>query len=101
MTQKSRIVFFLISSLLMLLACQTTDLISGLAQRNAHPVATRTPASSSKSSNSTPSVTRDPNGGDAFIPASTPRCTVGDNSASVVIGRILDKNNPVVGQRVQ
>lgn len=101
MTQTRFAFLFIALSVLTLLACQTTDLISGLAQRNAHHVATRTPAASAKNSGSTPGATHDPNAGDAFVPASTPRCTVGDNSASVVTGRILDKNSPVVGQRVQ
>lgn len=84
-----------------LLACQTTDLIGGLAQRNNQPAATRTPVTKSpKNPGTVPAATHDPNA-DAFIPASTPRCTVGDNAASIVAGRILDKNNPVVGQRVQ
>lgn len=105
MHKHSRPLFALVLfAALTLLACQTTDLISGVTQNNARPPATRI----TNRNNPT-----DENPGDGnpagkepaaeydYDLAGTPRCTVGDNAASIVTGQVLDKGNPVMGQQIQ
>ncbi len=103
MQKKSRSVFgILVLFVCTLLACQTTALIGGLTQNNARPTVTlATKKSSATPTSAKPQPTRDPSGDYNFVPATTPRCTIGDNAASIVSGSIVNKGAPVEGQRVQ
>lgn len=78
----------------MLFACQTAELFTG----GARATPTRKPVAQS----SAPKKTTPPeqHTGFEFTPLGTPRCGVGDNNASVVIGHITENGAPVVGQRV-
>lgn len=97
-----RLFVLIILSALALLACQTTELISGFTQNNQRAVPTRA-ASKSNSTNRNPvsDATRDPNADYSFDITGTPRCTVGDNNASVITGQVTDNGNPSAGQQVQ
>lgn len=96
--QKSKLcVLFLLGGLtLLLLACETTDVLrvamSGSAENAPSSAVERTP---------TEKPTRSPNDPFPFNPLSAPRCFAGSNSASLVRGRVLDASGPVVGQRVE
>lgn len=93
----SRKFFWLVlTGVWMLLACRTADLVGALSSAPTHAANAPTAAASPK-----PTRTRDPNAAFQFIPASTPHCSAGDNSASVVGGRILSNNAPVAGQKIQ
>jgi len=78
----------------LLLACRTTELLTGGA-RSARVTPTRKTSVSAATQ-----ATEDPNAGLEFLPVGTPHCGVGDNSASVVRGRILENGAPLEGQRV-
>jgi hypothetical protein len=79
------------------LACRTFDLIT---------TGSVSPARSANRPSSSPAPTRPPGTADPlaaydYVPDGTPRCTQGDNSASVVSGRVLVDGDPVAEQLVQ
>jgi|GEM_PF-3317381 hypothetical protein len=82
-----------------LLACRTTDLISGVTSGAVRSTPTRATAPS-KTASPPASATHDPHAGFEFVPDGTPHCGAGDNRASVVKGRIVSNGAPVAGQRV-
>lgn len=73
-----------------LLACETTNLIAGSAQRR--PTARR--------SGSSQSPTRNPSAPFVFMPLDQPRCSAGDNFVSLVNGNVLLDGFPAFGQQV-
>ncbi len=91
---RSRSLLFILAAMCVLLACRTTDLLGGANKARAVP--TREPVPQATK----PPATRDPLGDFEFLPLGTPHCGVGDNSASVVRGRILENSAPLAGQRV-
>lgn len=103
MQKKSKtLVTLVILSVLTLLACQTAALISSFTQNKVRPAATRAANNASPTrQNSIPNAPPDPNAEVLFEIAGTPRCTVGNNNASLVTGQILENGSPLFGQRVQ
>lgn len=80
---------------LLMLGCETTALIRGVASN-----AGRVPATSvSVEQGGKP--TRSPGAPYGFFPVGTPHCAAGDNSASIVSGQITENGAPVAGQKIQ
>jgi hypothetical protein len=96
-----KIFWIVLIGVCLLLACRTTELIGGAISNTARATPTRAAKAPAATSSPKPKGTRDPNAAFQFIPAGTPRCAAGDNTASVVRGRILSDDGPIVGQRVQ
>ncbi len=95
MPMRARSIFLLmLVSICVLLACRTTDLLGGANKARAVPTR-KTVSQATK-----PPATRDPLEGFEFLPLGTPHCGVGDNTASVVRGRILENGAPLAEQRV-
>lgn len=89
------------AAIFLLLACRTLDLVGGAGSSSARPTATRAAKNPAATASPKSKGTPDPNAAFEFIPLGTPRCGIGDNNASVVKGRILSGNVPVVGQKIQ
>lgn len=94
---KSLFLFLLlVCSTLAIAACETTDLVrvavSGSSGAAPTSAAQREP---------TKKPTRSPDAPYDFNPVGTPRCSVGDNAASIVKGRIIGGGGPIAGQKVQ
>ncbi len=92
---------FLCAAIILFLACRTLDLIGGAVSNGARPTAARAAKKNAATALPKAQGTPDPNAAFEYIPLATPRCGVGDNGASVVTGRIMSGNAPVVGQKIQ
>ncbi len=77
----------------LLLGCETADLIRNVSARPTH---TRTIPREP-----TEKPTRAPDAPFDFETVGTPRCAAGDETASIVQGRIVQDGAPVVAQQVQ
>ncbi|MCC7165392.1 MAG: hypothetical protein IT331_23035 [Anaerolineae bacterium] len=84
------LVLFIALAALLLLACETTNLIGQMTQKRP---ATR----SSSNPTQDPSAILPPY---EFVVLDQPRCSVGDNSASVITGNITRDGAPAFGQQV-
>lgn len=97
----------LLLAVLTMLACQTTDLVSGVLDPDRPSTLSRTGNNSTTTNNDdadsgdSPDGAIDSGGEYNYDLAGTPRCTVGDSSVSIITGSVTDKDTPVMGQLVQ
>ena len=85
-------VLLVVTTALLLLACETTNLIGQSASRR--PTARR-------GTNPAQQPTRDPAVPYEFITLDQPRCTTGDSTISIVNGSVIRGGLPAAGQPVQ
>ncbi len=88
-------IWILLSAVFFLLACETTALINGVL--SAPPRRAALPIERA----ATQKPTRAPNAPFDFTVLGTPRCAVGDDSASIVNGRVVQSGVPLAGQKIQ
>lgn len=88
-------VLVIVLAVVLVLGCETTALISGVASNSARVPPTRVSAAPAQK------PTRSPDDPYDFVTADTPHCSGGDNSASVVSGSITADGAPVEGQKIQ
>lgn len=98
-------VVLLVIGACLLLACRTAQLLAGEPLNPTRLPATleagiEEPEPEAEPSTAPPTKTPDPNARFPFRPVGVPRCGPGDNSASIVKGRITSGGAPVVGMRI-